>query len=358
MMYNNDLSIFGCDTTTSILSEYTTSDAAINIITESFKNDMEIFNKSIVIDFNECAVKHNSNLLSESDITSIQENFITDAWHKVIALLKSIKDKIVSVLESFINKIKMMCTKDSKELLKKYSRQFYSNSAKNVTVKNWKNLRNINPTNLNVFESEFAKISDLKSTDELEKWKRENTTGKIFAKVLKSNGAEYTSTEFRSEFMKKVFDDPSTKDGFSESEKSEIASTLDTGKDQINALQNLVKEHKSTIDRLSNTAKSMQSEANRIDINDAANKSLQTVKAHSALTFCNAYQSIVGVISSCMMDALKTNISQARRAFIAIATYRNSNESVYTDSEFQSIVEDVCEYDTESIFDDYEEFYA
>lgn len=339
------------------LPQYSTPDAAIRMMTEGHLNDLTIFESAFALDAQEIEAKQNGMPLTESQMEVLYEGFLGDVWNRIKELAKKIKDKISSIVSSFITKLKMICTSNVKDLVNKYKKQFMSADATNVRVKNWREPKKDN-TNPN-----FADIANLwnkfksASEEDIKKYQKEYNIEKCRALAIEKQ-TSYTSAEFKEEIMDRKFQSVETKDGFKSNEKTYIMDTLVSSSKDIKDIRDAERETNNALKEFERNANDELKAALDIERKTSPNDNSQerTEKAQRAnlyLQTTNNFQTISGEWFGTLMAATKMNVAQCRRAFIAIATHKEKKEGVI-DDDYLNVMMEASDYDVESEFDQFE----
>lgn len=335
------------------LPQYSTPDAAIRMMTEGHLNDLTIFESAFALDVQEIEAKQNGIPLTESQMEVLYEGFLGDVWNRIKELAKKIKDKISSIISSFITKLKMICTSNVKDLVNKYKSQFLTADASNVRVKNWRQPKGDIKPNFtdvaNLWDSKFKSATG----DGIKTLQKEYDIEKCRGIVL--GKSSYTSAEFKEEIMDRLYQSTETKDGFKSDEKTAIMDTLTSSSKDIKNIKDAEREVNNSLKEIERNANDELK--NALDTEKTANNSTErTEKAQRAnlyLQTVNNFQTISGEYFGTFMAATKMNIAQCRRAFIAIATHREKKEGVI-DDEYLNVMMEVSDYDVESEFDQFE----
>lgn len=336
------------------LPQYSTPDAAIRMMTEGHLNDLTIFESAFALDAQEIEAKQNGMPLTESQMEVLYEGFLGDVWNRIKELAKKIKDKISSIVSSFITKLKMICTSNVKDLVNKYKKQFMSADATNVRVKNWREPKKDN-TNPN-----FADLANLWNTtfktaseEDLKKYQKEYDIEKCRGKVL--GKSSLTSAEFKEEIMDKKYQSVETKDGFKSNEKTAIMDTLVSSSKDIKDIRDGEREANNALKEFERNANDELKKALDMEKTDtnSAERTVAAQRANLYLQTTNNFQTISGEWFGTLMAATKMNVAQCRRAFIAIATHKEKKEGVI-DDDYLNVMMEASDYDVESEFDQFE----
>lgn len=101
---------------------------AYECMEESYVNERTVFEHVLGCDFAEAAA--NQGLMMESDYEAINEASSDGIFGKVIAFFRKLGEKIKGILQNAIDKIRAMCTKDGKELVRKFEKKINEKSNK------------------------------------------------------------------------------------------------------------------------------------------------------------------------------------------------------------------------------------
>lgn len=94
---------------------------AFQMMEESAQNERAVFEFVLGCDFAEAAT--NNGVMTESEFEAINEASDGGIFSKVVAFFKKMIEKIKGILKNAVDKIKAMCTKDGKELVRKFKDQ-------------------------------------------------------------------------------------------------------------------------------------------------------------------------------------------------------------------------------------------
>lgn len=94
---------------------------AFQMMEESAQNERAVFEFVLGCDFAEAAT--NNGVMTESEFEAINEASDGGIFGKVVAFFKKMVEKIKGILKNVVDKIKAMCTKDGKELVRKFKDQ-------------------------------------------------------------------------------------------------------------------------------------------------------------------------------------------------------------------------------------------
>lgn len=94
---------------------------AFQMMEESAQNERAVFEFVLGCDFAEAAT--NNGVMTESEFEAINEASDSGIFGKVVAFFRKMVEKIKGILKNVVDKIKAMCTKDGKELVRKFKDQ-------------------------------------------------------------------------------------------------------------------------------------------------------------------------------------------------------------------------------------------
>lgn len=94
---------------------------AFQMMEESAQNERAVFEFVLGCDFAEAAT--NNGVMTESEFEAINEASDGGIFGKVVAFFKKMVEKIKGILKNVVDKVKAMCTKDGKELVRKFKDQ-------------------------------------------------------------------------------------------------------------------------------------------------------------------------------------------------------------------------------------------
>lgn len=94
---------------------------AFQMMEESAQNERAVFEFVLGCDFAEAAT--NNGVMTESEFEAINEASDSGIFGKVVAFFRKMVEKIKGILKNVVDKIRAMCTKDGKELVRKFKDQ-------------------------------------------------------------------------------------------------------------------------------------------------------------------------------------------------------------------------------------------
>lgn len=94
---------------------------AFQMMEESAQNERAVFEFVLGCDFAEAAT--NNGVMTESEFEAINEASTGGIFSKVVDFFKKMAAKIKGIFKNVIDKINAMCTKDGKELVRKFDKQ-------------------------------------------------------------------------------------------------------------------------------------------------------------------------------------------------------------------------------------------
>lgn len=350
--------------------DYATPTAALDMVTEALEIDQKFFNLFVEHDFLEAAAMTDVTL--ESTLIAVDENFISDAWGKILEFLKKIKDKIVSIFKAASVKIGAFFRKDNEALVRKYQKQ-YDNSDLSIEIKGFCEQINAPKTLADGFQPDLtfggigigtawrAGSADKAEEEAKAEIKKIESTMKDFtvSKLLKnSDGVTKSSAvgesgkvNWKSLLFKQPKDIKANKISsfILDSLKNEQAAIRDINdvkkvlEESVNAMDKSIKDHRESIN-------------DKISGNDElanAQRQVESKKVDAARSICTATNTAVAKISSASLEAIKFNIKQCRAAFIKIASKGAPSAPKDESVELLEAMLDADEYEVDSFFDQY-----
>lgn len=94
---------------------------AFQMMEESAQNERAVFEFVLGCDFAEAAT--NNGVMTESEFEAINEASDSGIFGKVVAFFRKMVEKIKGILKNVVDKVRAMCTKDGKELVRKFKDQ-------------------------------------------------------------------------------------------------------------------------------------------------------------------------------------------------------------------------------------------
>ena len=338
----------------SFLPDYAGPDAPFRMVTESLETDQALFDIVIEHDFLEAAAANNVQL--EATLQAIDEGFLGDMWGKIVELLKKIKDKIVSIAKAASVKISAFFTKDNKALVDKYGKQFAAADHSKITIKGFCKMRSgksiADNADISYLKDQFTSAESATSVANAEKAAKDATVDKALGKAL-GKESSVSASSFTKEYRNSIFEDgKDVKASEISGHVTEVLTNYGNAVSSINDAKNkLTKE----IDTCMDNANKKANEANTIDPNDASRKQekeLMSAQANACRTIAQAEQAASGKIFSAILDALKFDMKQSRKAYITIAA-KGAPSVQKEDADLLEAELELEDYNVDSFFDQY-----
>lgn len=334
--------------------DYATPTAALDMVTEGLETDQKFFNLLVEHDFLEAGAVDDVTL--ESTLMAVNENFLGDAWSKIVELIKKIKDKVASIFKAAAVKIGAFFTKDNAALVSRYDKQFQAASLSDITIKGFRMIKDgkdpLNFVKDYKPDSDFSEVTSKSDVKDLEKYKKNYTVAKQLRDFIgkRSDVSDSGKIDFKDIIFESA-KDKKVDTAFA----SMIKTTLTNHQDSIGAIETERSALLETLDSMEKKAAEMENTAKGIEIKDnneetIKSKDLLTKKADVARTVCTVTQSCIGKLASAGLDAIKFNIKQCRAAFIKIAT---SGSARTESAELLEAMLDADDYEVDSFFDQY-----
>lgn len=337
----------------SFLPDYAGPDGSFMMVSEALETDQAMFNIVIEHDFLEAAACNDVQL--EATLQAIDEGFVGDMWAKIVELLKKIKDKIVSIAKAAAVKIQAFFTKDNKILVNRYEKQFSAARLDKIEVKDFckKKAEIASKANIDYLVDRFKKVCGATDKTEVETTLKECTAEKALGATL-GEGRTSSPSSYTKDYRNSVFESGKT---YKASEISGIIKPVLTNYgDSIKAVEAAKRELTVSIDESKKTAESMNTEANKpYDVNNEdirKKKEIEQSKASAAKSIATMEEQVAGKIFGAIMDALKFDMKQCRKAFIYIAS--KGAGAVKEDADLLTEAEmDLQDYEVDSFFEQY-----
>lgn len=321
--------------------------AQYEIMSECINTEHAIFMKMMDQDFAECYNKHNPSVMTESNLEAIQEASVGDIFKRVKDFIIKIGKKLMGILDNIIARIKMLCTKDGKDIVNKYGKRAHTNfnsgkmsdvkfkwrKRKSYEIKDFKgsDLNNKYTNALKIAEG-FVKTGGSKAANDagLTEAHKDKITPYTDSdkKDLKEGFLGYlagTSTDeksFKADLMETFLDDEDTIEG-SQFDLGEAERIL---KDFSKAIENTNKA-KRVLDREIKDLRKVAEDLEKVHtkaLGSADAKFYNKVancQAGKAIAICSIFSSSYAAAYSVLLDSYKAEYKYAKNGFIKCATF-------------------------------------
>lgn len=337
----------------SFLPDYAGPDGSFMMVSEALETDQAMFDIVIEHDFLEAAACNDVQL--EATLQAIDEGFVGDMWAKIVELLKKIKDKIVSIAKAASVKIQAFFTKDNKALVNRYEKQFAAARHDKIDIKDFckKKAEIASNADIGYLEEKFTAVCSASDKAEVEKILKDCTADKALGATL---GAGKTSSpsSYTKDYRNSVFEVPKT---YKASDLVGIIKPVLTNYGgSVSAIKDAERELTKSIEKTKKTAEDMGTEANKpYDVNDEkarTAKEIEQAKASAAKSIATMEEQVSGKIFGAIMDALKFDMKQCRKAYIYIAS--KGAGAVKEDADLLAEAEmELQDYEVDSFFEQY-----
>lgn len=326
---------------------------------EATQDDLKFFDTIIARDFQE-AEMNLSGYTNESEMISINEGALGDAWNRLKEFLKKMLAKIKAVFSSIMAKINGTIISDNKKLVEKYRKAVLTKNLKDMKYK-WA-AKKANATLLTdkvteAWIKDFADIDNCKTIEEVNNWIEKNEDElieKYYGLAVGENSLE--ASEFAKAAHEYMFDDVEDMDEGADSLKAEVISYLLSCKESISTLEKAIRTSEKGIAAEIKKADTRIKEAvKKVPEKDGsvtdANK-LELAKANACYRVAVKYQTVIMAINRENINAVKYQTAQSRAFFTKAAAYnpKAKNESV----ELFDAIDEAVEFDVYTAFADYE----
>lgn len=396
MIYENNFN-FGSSMLESDLSVDPTY-GQYEIASEAMQTEHDIFMRMMDQDFAESFNRINPSLVTESQLMSIQENAITDIFKRLIDFIVKIGKKLMGILDNIITKIKMLCTKDGKDLVNKYKKRAFDNynsgrmSEVKFKVRYFKNEIDFNHeklpawTKLGEFDTalkniknkvhqkhlhdddinddnEKAVVNTSKALNqskpdkynldtELFKHLSEDQKTEIKEQSLKQicGGTNTDEKNFRKDYLEYLLEDEDEKEGT----EFNLSGAIKILTDYSKRVSEFNKQKRETDKKIKNRKKEfedMQKEFSKDLMKGSAAegaslaKKAMNIYAGKCIACCNIASSCIATAYSVALEAVKIEYKYAKANFIKCATFGGKKESV----EESALMREISDYEVDMI---------
>lgn len=365
---------------------YSDSTAGARALLESVQNDRAMFDALIAGDFSEAKAMHEG-AINESDIMVLTEGTVRDIWDKIVAGLKKVWSKIKGIFQSFLAKMDALITKDNKELYKKYSSEFARASWDKRTFKFRK--RTNNEPSIDDFKTGLENLTaavEGKTAEQVktatEDYKDEDNFLRLLGQTIGNNEPSKES-EYQKEMMDYMFEDidkstegkdigtsyiikimstdytiAKVKRDLAQTERKFTKAVKDAEREQRDKTKAYTDAEKANDGKKS---KGKDDDGNEIEItaedkqSNRDNANLDMLKADYAYTKAVTDERVCTKFTSAKLACVKFEYSQARAVFMKVVSGARrgaKNESSYDIDPMDTFIDEACEFEVESHFDD------
>lgn len=326
---------------------------------EAAQDDLKFFDMIIARDFQE-AEMNLSGSVNESEMVSITEGALGDAWKRVVEFLKSLLAKVKAIFSAAIAKINGVVIRDNKKLVEKYRKAVLAKNLKDMKYK-WAEVKNFDldaaTVRLNkAWAQDLAQVENAATVEAVSAYMDKNEDEMLdeyYGAVLNTDKVE--AGEFSKEFRDKCFGETEEKDEGAESLKSEVMSTLLTCKKEVSDMEKSMKALEKEISKEITDAQKRVNEASK-NVPDKQGKAedsakLELAKANACYRIDVKYQTVALALNREIMNFSKAVIAQNRAFFTKAAAYnpKAKNES----ADLFDAIDEAVEFDVETSFADY-----
>lgn len=355
-LYSNNRTMLN-DVEIPALEGYNGNVGVATAMLEAAQDDLKFFDMIIARDFQE-AEMNLSGSVNESEMVSITEGALGDAWKRIVEFLKKLLAKVKAVVSAAMAKINGVIITDNKKLVEKYKKVVLSKNLKDMKYK-WAKLtgKALESDDVSKLVTDWvAEIEKCKSVGEVNSWVEKNEDEmleKLYGAAIKQNSVE--AGEFAKEAHDYMFEEVEEMDEGAESLKTQVMSDLLTCKKDLAEIEKTVKETEKTVAKLVKDADKKATEAAKKvpdkDGKAAEADKLELAKANATHRTLVKYQTVIMAVNRELINAAKYDIAQNRAFFTKAAAYnpKAKNESV----DLFDAIDEAVEFDVESTFADY-----
>ena len=387
MIFCRENSYFGSEIDVPVAEGYNDSTGAIRALIDSVTEETKLFEHMIGCDFKEAYAMHNPDMVTESEMEVIQEAAGSGIFSKIKEFFLKCWEKIKAIFKSFWDMIRAVFTRNNKELVSKFKKQVISKDLSRMKYKICRpasspkyadkavvfcTLYDLGEDLIFVAGASNKKGFDSKDIDTLSN----KTKTDICEEICKDALGGISYDEFSKEFHEDLFEDEEEFEGLSSTELTAIIETLSNGDKSLKELKKietginkwyskttkmLDKQHIELKDIKDVNSYNTSEYKDKYNVNKGTDKKGNTdyegygkdiSKMNRYLYTCaTAINDIQNKCISCLIDATKFAIKEARRVFIAAVRF---NPKLVKES--NELMEHVCEA-SDIEFDMYAESY-
>lgn len=319
---------------------------------EATREDLKFFDMIIVRDFQE-AEMNLSGSVNESEMVSITEGVLGDAWKRILEFLKKMLAKVKAIFDAAMAKINGVLIRDNKKLVDKYNKVITNKDLKNMKYK-WAEVNHETIVVSKLEEKHLGFLTGIENCDSAEavsKWLEENEEKFIptFYKAIIDVEAE-NDAEFMEKAHEYLWKETEELEEGAEGKKTDVKHFLTNAAKELSEMKSTQSKLEATIKKLISAAERKQREALDKATKDDTAK-VELAKANATQKVHAAYQTAVLAVHKANLAGLKFKISMYRAFWTKAAAYnpKAKNESV----ELFDAIDEAVEFDVESTFADY-----
>ena len=296
----------------SFLPEYATPDAPYRMVIEAMETDQAMFDIVIERDFLEATSVNDEQLLEA--YTVVNEGFAASMWDAIHGLLEKIKNKIISIAKAATVKMQAFFTKDNKALVEKYNK-YMGAAADAVTIKGFQKRSKDFETVVDFgwIGDKFDAAIAASTAEEAQKIAKEATADAALTAIL---GTNTTSSSFNKDYKKSVFDNEA--EVTFGSIKDDVVKSLTNYQTLVGAINSEKTRMNTVIEGSKNAVKAKKKDSRSEKDKDA--KALETAQANAGKSIATTEEKVAGKVFGAMMDAMKFDLKQCRKAYITAAS--------------------------------------
>jgi len=350
-----------------VLEGYGGEGACFRIISESMKNELDMFDESMQFEMNELACEirkqelEEQGLVTEAAAIQVVTESIADVWGKLKSMVMKGWQRIKSLYEAVKVKVMSFLTRDYNKFYKKHENTF-NNYAKNTKGKyTFRNPKKNIESDLPFKTSKALKIvSDTmgETKDELDKDKEKIDNGDLYEELITEVIPGTSRSSFSKDFVEHYLDDKDSHEVLSAEIISEINKVLGT-KNMISALDKAQKINNdffkkliSDIDNCKNITSKYKKEDDMKDLK-MGEKTYSTYEGNNAVNMervnvlgrkITVAQSVNNVVNGAYISLVKKHISQCKSVFTKVVSRSKFTEETLLDAIADITLNESLEY--------------
>lgn len=291
------------------------------ILSECVQNDMTLFNAVLMNDFRESTAIREGTMVS-SELTSFREFSIKEAWGGLKKKLQKLWEKIKGVFRQVYAKLTVWLVRNGKAFVAMHRKTLLSktglDSCKIPKVLVPKNDKFDEPVKSLTRDARFyiagAKSGEVGGSDDAT-----SRTNEFLGKAITGATADNIATKFKEWAFK---EETNTTWGSIKGSFGGVEGLFTTITARSDAIKKLKKSEKEVDKSIKEVMKAIDEASKKEGVTGAASKAYKAASAG-----CSAYERAITLLTRATIQAVKTNVSQARMIVGKLAAYGPNKEN-------------------------------